>query len=165
MHDTSSRTKNLSSRELECIRFVALCATNKEAAFELKISEKTVEYHLAKAMKKLGVSSRPGLIAFAIESGFIQKGERYVSSDSKPKGQTGAPPRMLADGKLVEALVQAGDRAIAALNGNGQCDPVQVDNIVKITDSLVNVARLQLQLNDRKLSVSWLNGSMKHLEK
>jgi DNA-binding CsgD family transcriptional regulator len=48
----------LTSHEMEVARLVAGGATNREAAAELFITEKTVEFHLGKIYRKLGIRSR-----------------------------------------------------------------------------------------------------------
>jgi DNA-binding CsgD family transcriptional regulator/tetratricopeptide (TPR) repeat protein len=53
----------LSPREQEVARQAALGRTNREIAEVLVLSPRTVETHLAKAMRKLGVRSRKALIA------------------------------------------------------------------------------------------------------
>jgi DNA-binding NarL/FixJ family response regulator len=48
----------LTSQELRVARLVASGLSNREAAAQLYLSPKTVEYHLAHAFAKLGVRSR-----------------------------------------------------------------------------------------------------------
>ena len=50
--------EGLSGREREVADLVAEGRTNREIAGQLFLSEKTVESHLAKVFKKLGVGSR-----------------------------------------------------------------------------------------------------------
>ncbi len=52
----------LSKRELEVARLAAAGKANKVIALELGISERTVEVHRSRAMKKLGLRSAAGLI-------------------------------------------------------------------------------------------------------
>jgi DNA-binding NarL/FixJ family response regulator len=52
----------LTPQELQVALPVAEGKTNKEAAAELFLSPKTVEFHLASVYRKLGVSSRRELI-------------------------------------------------------------------------------------------------------
>jgi DNA-binding CsgD family transcriptional regulator len=52
----------LTSQELRVARLVASGLSNREAAAQLYLSPKTVEYHLAHAFTKLGVRSRHQLI-------------------------------------------------------------------------------------------------------
>ncbi|MBO1330424.1 AAA family ATPase [Streptomyces sp. VRA16 Mangrove soil] len=53
-----SRVPALTERELSVAHLVAGGRTNQEAAAELYISQKTVEYHLSNIYAKLGISSR-----------------------------------------------------------------------------------------------------------
>lgn len=52
----------LTAQELRVARLVASGLSNREAAAQLYLSPKTVEYHLAHAFTKLGVRSRHQLI-------------------------------------------------------------------------------------------------------
>ena len=53
----------LTAQERRVARLVASGLSNREAAAQLYLSPKTVEYHLAHAFTKLGVRSRHQLIA------------------------------------------------------------------------------------------------------
>lgn len=61
----------LSERERELLRLLALGHTNREAAERLFLSVRAVEDGRAKLMEKLGVQSRPELVRFAIDHGAI----------------------------------------------------------------------------------------------
>jgi DNA-binding CsgD family transcriptional regulator len=61
----------LSSREQEVAVLVAGGATNAEIAARLFLSERTVEDHIAKATRRLGISGRAGLAAWAAKRGLI----------------------------------------------------------------------------------------------
>ena len=50
--------RGLASQEARVARLVASGLSNREAAAQLYLSPKTVEYHLAHAFTKLGVRSR-----------------------------------------------------------------------------------------------------------
>jgi NarL family two-component system response regulator YdfI len=58
-------------RELEVLRAVAQGERNKEIAFRLGISERTVKAHLASVYNKLGVDSRAAAIAVAAQNGWL----------------------------------------------------------------------------------------------
>ena len=47
-------------------RYVAEGATNKEVAAHLFLSSRTVEYHLRKVFRKMGISSRSELMESSI---------------------------------------------------------------------------------------------------
>jgi DNA-binding NarL/FixJ family response regulator len=64
----------LSDREEEVLRLIARGFTNREIATQLDVSVKTVETHKARAMEKLGVDSRAGIVAYAIRSGWMSGG-------------------------------------------------------------------------------------------
>ncbi len=59
----STEVASLTPQELETARAVAAGATNQEAAQMLFISTKTVEYHLTRAYRKLGIRGRSELSA------------------------------------------------------------------------------------------------------
>ncbi|MFN2613411.1 MAG: AAA family ATPase [Actinomycetota bacterium] len=61
----------LSSREQEVAVLVAAGATNADIAGRLFISERTVEDHIAKATKRLGLNGRAGLATWAAKRGRI----------------------------------------------------------------------------------------------
>ena len=63
---------DLSSRELEVLRLIALGHTNGEIAETLYLSVRTVESHRAHIQQKLGLSSRSDLVRYAIERRLIE---------------------------------------------------------------------------------------------
>jgi DNA-binding NarL/FixJ family response regulator len=67
---------NLTLREREVIRQVALGLRNAEVAKRLCISEKTVKTHLTNVFQKLGVRDRVGLTLYAARVGIIGVRER-----------------------------------------------------------------------------------------
>ena len=65
-------TEPLSGRELDVIRRVSHGLSNKEIAYDLRLSEATVKTHLQHAFEKLGVTDRTSAVTTAIERGFIE---------------------------------------------------------------------------------------------
>jgi two-component system, NarL family, response regulator NreC len=63
---------NLSGRELEVLKLIALGHTNSEIADSLFLSVRTVESHRAHIQQKLGLSSRSDLVRYAIERRLIE---------------------------------------------------------------------------------------------
>lgn len=63
---------DLSERELELVRLVALGYTNREIGEQLYLSVRAIEVNRAKLFEKLGVASRPELVRFAIANGVIE---------------------------------------------------------------------------------------------
>ena len=61
----------LSDRELHVIKQVARGHTNQEVAEKLSLSVKTVETYRARAMEKLGLTSRATLVRYAMEQGWL----------------------------------------------------------------------------------------------
>ena len=70
------RLQTLSRRELEVARLAAGGSANKVIGAELGISERTVEIHRGRAMKKLGLRTLPELIR--LEAAFAESGARDV---------------------------------------------------------------------------------------
>ena len=62
--DSDPDLPGLTAQELRVVRLVASGLSNREAAAQLYLSPKTVEYHLAHAFTKLGVRNRQQLAAW-----------------------------------------------------------------------------------------------------
>ena len=65
-------TDNLSEREKDCLMWVADGRTSAQIASRLKISERTVLFHIENAGVKLGVNGRHNIVARAIALGEIE---------------------------------------------------------------------------------------------
>lgn len=63
---------DLSERETDVLRLIALGHTNAEIAEKLYISVRTVETHRAHIQQKLGVSSRAELVRNALSRGLVE---------------------------------------------------------------------------------------------
>ena len=62
---------DLSERELDVLRLIALGHTNAEIAEKLFLSVRTVETHRAHIQQKLRLSSRAQLVAYALKRGLV----------------------------------------------------------------------------------------------
>lgn len=62
---------DLSDRELDVLRLIALGHTNSEIAGQLYLSVRTVETHRSHIQQKLRVSTRAELVGYALERGLI----------------------------------------------------------------------------------------------
>jgi two-component system, NarL family, response regulator NreC len=71
---------DLSTREVEVLRLIALGHTNAEIASQLYLSVRTVETHRAHIQQKLGLSTRAELVGYALEHGLVS------ASGSAPPG-------------------------------------------------------------------------------
>lgn len=65
----TEKIKELSKRQLEVLQMVASGLRNKQIAWELGLSEKTVKMHRGIAMDKLGARSSAEMIRLAVEAG------------------------------------------------------------------------------------------------
>jgi two-component system response regulator NreC len=70
MH-TSGKRDNLTDREVEVLRLVALGHTSSEIAAKLHLSARTVETHRAHIQRKLGLSTRVELVRYALRRGLF----------------------------------------------------------------------------------------------
>jgi two-component system response regulator NreC len=61
----------LSPREVEVLRLIALGHTSVEIASELRVSRRTVETHRARILRKLGCRTRADLVQFALRRGLV----------------------------------------------------------------------------------------------
>jgi two-component system response regulator NreC len=69
--DDEGRPGNLSPRELEVLKLIALGHTNGEIASTLFLSVRTVESHRAHIQHKVSLSTRAELVAFARDHGLM----------------------------------------------------------------------------------------------
>lgn len=65
----AKKIEDLSKRQLEVMRMVAAGLRNKQIAWELGLSEKTIKMHRGLAMEKLGAKSSADMIRLAVEAG------------------------------------------------------------------------------------------------
>jgi DNA-binding NarL/FixJ family response regulator len=65
------RAGALSPRELGVLRLVAAGLSNREIASALKISERTVKFHVTAIFNKLGAENRARAVAVAAERGLL----------------------------------------------------------------------------------------------
>ena len=64
---------DLSEREEEVLRRIALGYSNKEIAVQLDISVKTIETYKTRLMEKLDLHSRVDIVRYALQQGWLQK--------------------------------------------------------------------------------------------
>lgn len=90
-HDTHTPLKDrdggiLSSREVECLQWLASGKTLAEAAIILGISERTLRYHINNARTRLGVATTvQAVVAAALAYGFDPRdARRSICASSRP---------------------------------------------------------------------------------
>jgi two-component system response regulator NreC len=69
--EPSGPPDDLTEREVEVLRLIALGNTNAEIAQQLYLSVRTVESHRAHIQQKLGRSTRAELVRYALDHGFL----------------------------------------------------------------------------------------------
>jgi DNA-binding NarL/FixJ family response regulator len=65
------RRGQISDRESEVLRLLAIGHSNKEIAAQLDISVKTVEVHKTNAMRKLGLTGRVDIVRYGVLQGWL----------------------------------------------------------------------------------------------
>ena len=65
--------RELTEREEQILRLIALGHSNKEIANQLELSVKTVEVHKANSMKKLGMQSRIDIVRYSVLRGWLEQ--------------------------------------------------------------------------------------------
>jgi DNA-binding NarL/FixJ family response regulator len=68
----AAEVDQLSEREAEVVRLIALGYSNKEIAARLKLSVKTVETYKSRSMEKLGIRGRVDLVQYAARRGWLE---------------------------------------------------------------------------------------------
>jgi len=69
--DSDARPDNLSPREVEVLKLIALGHTNGEIASSLLLSVRTVESHRAHIQQKVGLTTRAELVSYARDCGLL----------------------------------------------------------------------------------------------
>lgn len=67
----NSKLSELTKREIEVLKLLSEGLFNKEIAFRLDISERTVKNHVSNIFKKINVSDRTQAAVFAIKNGLV----------------------------------------------------------------------------------------------
>ncbi len=62
----------LTDREVDVLRRIALGTSIQGAAAELHVAPKTVDFHLQNIYSKAGVTTRAGATLFAIQNGLLE---------------------------------------------------------------------------------------------
>jgi DNA-binding NarL/FixJ family response regulator len=62
----------LTNREVEILKLLANGIANKQIAFRLKISEKTVRNHVSNTYAKLGIYDRSQAVLYAVKKGLVE---------------------------------------------------------------------------------------------
>lgn len=70
--EREAATAELSERESEVVRLIALGYSNKEIAAQLKVSVKTVETYKTRSMEKLHIRSRVDIVRYAVRRGWLE---------------------------------------------------------------------------------------------
>lgn len=70
---SSSRSQELSSRERQVVRYVAIGLRNAEVAERLQIDIATVKSHLNRIFRKLGLRDRVELVLHALRVGLVRR--------------------------------------------------------------------------------------------
>ena len=68
----AGRPGDLTEREIEVLRLIALGHTNADIAEQLYLSVRTVESHRAHIQQKLRCSSRAELVRYALDHGLLE---------------------------------------------------------------------------------------------
>jgi DNA-binding NarL/FixJ family response regulator len=66
------RYDGMTGREIEILRLLGQGQTNKEIAYRLKISQKTVRNHISNFYSKLGVRDRSQAVLYAVRKGLVE---------------------------------------------------------------------------------------------
>lgn len=70
--DPTAQRGDLSERETEVLRLIALGYSNKEIAAQLGIGVRTVETYKTRLMAKLELQSRADIVRYALQQGWLQ---------------------------------------------------------------------------------------------
>ncbi len=70
---TQSQARSLSPQQRQIVEAIASGCSNREIAEELRVSERTVKYHLTRIFSKFGVSGRMELARYSLENKVVRE--------------------------------------------------------------------------------------------
>jgi len=62
----------LTEREVEILRLLAQGLANKQIAYRLRVSDKTIRNHISNVYRKLGISDRTQAVLYAVRKGLVE---------------------------------------------------------------------------------------------
>lgn len=153
------RPFGLGEKELAILRMLSLSLPRKEIALKLGLSPKTVDWYIGWSEENpnsigsvLKLRSVAEMVRFAVEHGLVKPGERTMEKAQVVNAQAvRVPAGFKTTGDLAQALLQA-----AAQAAEGLADVLQVNALCQCTDSLIHLARLQMDAVERQSQVPWL---------
>lgn len=81
---TEPESKPLTDRELTCLQWVALGKTSWETGRIIGVAERTVNFHIHNACRKLGVHGRQAAITQAMRTGLLTFDDMPSTSVTTP---------------------------------------------------------------------------------
>ncbi|MBY0588361.1 response regulator transcription factor [bacterium] len=72
---SANQLDQLTTRQIEILRLLAIGRSNREIAETLYIAEKTVEHHKSNIKRELGISESARLVLFAVKHGLVRLDE------------------------------------------------------------------------------------------
>lgn len=70
--ETKSAYDGLTTREVQIVRLLATGLANKQIAYQLKVSEKTIRNHISNIYEKLQITDRAQAVLYAARKGLVQ---------------------------------------------------------------------------------------------
>ncbi|PWH15512.1 MAG: hypothetical protein DDG59_11390 [Anaerolineae bacterium] len=151
----------LSEREIEILKLVATGLSNKEIAYQLKISPNTVKVHLKNIFSKIGVVSRTEAAMFAVRQGWVEAGNQATleTIEDQEKASLPGSPKMALSPLILGILSVGGFAAMIVLvvllvNLAGRNNPQIVEIVVTPTPEPVQW-ELVTQMPEPKKSMAY----------
>ena len=97
---------NLTSREKEVLRLMAVGKSNKEIGSSLDVTEGTVKVHVNHILAKLGVTGRVEAIMTALQRGFVHLVDSVQAPSRNLTGQDGRPTNLRPSGGDISKAIR-----------------------------------------------------------
>ena len=106
-----SMMPNLTARELEVLRQLAMGKSNKEIGLALKVTEGTIKVHVNHIFTKLGVSGRVEAIMLAAQRGIVPLAESLQDPSYRFTGTEKRPSILQISGGDISKAIGTSDAA------------------------------------------------------